>query len=210
MLEHHGGENFSVRKKVYDETIGLVSYKSKHFNVKCDYLSEKRRRGCKINIDYNNVTFRIKRPPASKAMEDEDSEYVNSASPLACSGTPSESSESVDSETVTMQSILDLLPDVLNVMNEMERSPDFISVLKAIADRKLQGNIALHLLLDVGQFLRQNTVYSMRYHPVTREFWTLVHKLFKGKGLRFFTGLKGEGQDRYSGMLVISHKLEAQ
>ena len=50
----------------------------------------------------------------------------------------------------------EMLPQVMEVISNMEpqsdRCRDFLSVLKAIANNQLEGNLALHLLLNVGQF----------------------------------------------------------
>ena len=71
---------------------------------------------------------------------------------------------------------------------------DFVAVLKAIWNKNLSvKNITLHLLLDIGQFLRQNTVYNIRYHLTTLNYRTVFNKLFKGKAIKFFRGLKVGG-----------------
>ena len=66
----------------------------------------------------------------------------------------------------------DIFADVIRVMKEIGRTEDFIGALTNIANGKLRGNIALHLLLDVGQFLRQETLHSMRYSNISKDFWT--------------------------------------
>ena len=75
--------------------------------------------------------------------------------------------------------------------------------MRNIAAKEITGNIALHLLLDVGQFLRQQTVHAFRYKEVTKDFWTLVQKLFNGKGVRFFSGSKGAGVSSDSGINLM-------
>ena len=55
----------------------------------------------------------------------------------------------------------DIHTDAIKVLDEVDRTEDVIGVLKNIANGKLKGNIALHCLLGVGQFLRQSTVYSL-------------------------------------------------
>ena len=65
------------------------------------------------------------------------------------------------------------------MLDKVDRTEDVIGVLKNIANGKLKDNIALP----------QSTVYIMRYNEISKDFF----KLFRGKGLRFFTGLKGEG-----------------
>ena len=52
------------------------------------------------------------------------------------------------------------------------------------------NNIALNLLLDLRQYLNQQSSTQMRYSQTSLDFWLVVKKLFKGKGVRFFTGCK--------------------
>ena len=54
-----------------------------------------------------------------------------------------------------------LLPEVMTALESMWRAEDFGSVVKSIASGNLLDNIALHLLLDVGTFLKQSTCHSM-------------------------------------------------
>jgi hypothetical protein len=39
-----------------------------------------------------------------------------------------------------------------NILKEMQRYDDFVTVMKCIRERILTENIALHLLLDIGNF----------------------------------------------------------
>ena len=81
-------------------------------------------------------------------------------------------------------------------MESNGRRNDFVKTLKSIADKTLPiNNIALNLLLDIGRFLDCNTVHNMRYNKTTLDFWTIFHKLFRGKGIRFMRGLKASGLD---------------
>ena len=154
--------------------------------------------GYSVNIDYDNVTIGFKR--TIDCVTEEPYKEQPSKYPFSDIHTSNDVTDIGDSDYKTL---IKLIPRVISVLKEMQRSEDFISVLESIAPKKLQGNIALHLLLDVGQFLRQDTVHSMRYSETTKEFWTLVHKMFKGKAVRFFTGEKGEGTKTEVGMLCI-------
>ena len=65
------------------------------------------------------------------------------------------------------------------------------SVIKCLASGKLSmNNIALNLLLDLGQYLNQQSSTQMRYSQTSLDFWVVVQKHFKGKEVRFFTGCK--------------------
>ena len=146
--------------------------------INYDTLCVQFKRGCDIESDSKN-------PKRSRDIPNV----------LTISSTPPDSELHVpdsdlpvpDSEIIELNK---LLPDVISALKEMGREQDFVSVLRNIADRKITRNVALHLLLDVGQFLRQETVHGMRYSEVTKDFWTLVQKMFKGKGVRFFLGIK--------------------
>ena len=79
---------------------------------------------------------------------------------------------SSDSTSPDIKEIINVIPSVIEILNtiepKMERAKDFVSLLKNIQNGKLVDNIALHLLLDVGQFLRNETVNSIRYSQTTR------------------------------------------
>ena len=95
-----------------------------------------------------------------------------------------------------IKSIQDLVPDLISMMEAVGRREDFVKKLKSIADKTLDiQNIALSLLLDIGQFLNCNTVNSMRYHQTSLDFWSVFHKIFRGKGIRFMRGLKASKVD---------------
>ena len=62
---------------------------------------------------------------------------------------------------------------VLEVLRNMDHADDFISVLNSLS-KIIEHNITHHLLLDVGQFLRQISVTTMRYDQTSKYFWLLV------------------------------------
>ena len=78
----------------------------------------------------------------------------------------------------------------------MGRLNDFVSLLRAIVNDKLCDNIALHLLLNVGAFYGQTNISQVRYSKDSLSFWMTVQKLFKGRGINFFRGFKGQGLAR--------------
>ena len=71
-----------------------------------------------------------------------------------------------------------LLPKVMTVLESMNRAGVFGAVLKAIVFDNVLDNIALHLLLAVGTFLKQSTCHGMRYRQTSKHFWLAVSKLF--------------------------------
>ena len=85
---------------------------------------------------------------------------------------------------------------MLKFLGEEGRRVDLITIIESIVSGKLSiKNIALNLLLDLGQYLNQTSSGLMRYSKTTLDFWTIVQKLFKGKGIRFFTGEKSHVVD---------------
>ena len=169
--------------------MGCFAYESKHFKVPTKSLADKTKLGCTILIDMDSQKIRVKRP-----VNDNENETMSGELATTDSSQSDYTDKPASDDTIDMQSILPLLPKVVELMQSVGRNDDFVAVLKAISDKTLSvNNIALHLLLDIGQFLRQNTVYNIRYHQTTLNFWTVFHKLFKGKGIRFFRGLKAGG-----------------
>ncbi|CAH1799200.1 unnamed protein product [Owenia fusiformis] len=95
--------------------------------------------------------------------------------------------------SISETELYDIMVKVLDIMRDMDRDEDFVSVLKSIVSGKLDTNICLHLLLDIGQYLRSHKS-RMRYSEKSLQFWITVQKLFKGKGIRFFRGFT-EGEE---------------
>jgi hypothetical protein len=63
------------------------------------------------------------------------------------------------------QYIIGVLPDVINVLNEMQRYDDFVTVTKCIRERILTENIAFHLLLDIDNFYSKDSINAVQNHP---------------------------------------------
>ena len=72
-----------------------------------------------------------------------------------------------------------LLPEKMTALESMGRANDFGAVLKDIVSGNLPENIALHLLLDVGTFLKEITCHSMRYSQTSKDFRLAVSTFFK-------------------------------
>ena len=67
---------------------------------------------------------------------------------------------------------------------ELGRLEDFLSVLINIGNGTLLDNIALHLLLDVGCFYRNNFITRIRYTEESLSFWALIQIAFGGRGIK--------------------------
>ena len=142
-------------------------------------------KGSVLLIDSDSATVRIKRTAEAgiENVETENEEECAQTSEIQCD---------------------DTLHQVNTFLEKLgQRGQDFLSLINAVSDGRLPvDNIALHLLLDIGQFFRQKTVHSMRYSTVSLHYWLLVDKLFGDRAVRFFRGYKGIGKDN-DGMLSI-------
>ena len=72
---------------------------------------------------------------------------------------------------------------------------DFMQLLELLSNGKFPtDNIVLQLLLDRVRFQTCSNTVGMRYRDVTKNFWSIVYRLCKGAGLKFFSGEKNWGQ----------------
>ena len=72
---------------------------------------------------------------------------------------------------------------------------DFMQLLELLSNGQLPtDNIVLQLLLDRVRFQTCSNTVGMRYRDVTKNFWSIVYRLCKGAGLKFFSGEKNWGQ----------------
>ena len=164
-LDQETERKFSIRKLEFDESLGYKIYRSKHFGVPLTELQKQQKDGKKIYIDEEQQKVLYKRPVTYSSDEHSD-EYDSS----------------IDQQTIS---------NGLKVLQSIGRDQDFVAVMEALANGKLSTkNMALHLLLDVGMQLR-NEQFQVRYSQTTLDFWLIVQKLFRGKGIRFFRGFSG-------------------
>ena len=72
---------------------------------------------------------------------------------------------------------------------------EFVLLMEQLSSGELPANnIVLLLLLDRVRFQRSGNTVGMRYRKVTKLFWSIVYRLCKGVGLKFFGGEKNWGQ----------------
>ena len=134
---NQGNQGFTVRKKILDENSGLTVYKSLHFNVLICEIQNRLKDGQKVCINEDSLTISFKR-----ILPSESSKISN---------------EMQDKSVLTDDAnIYQLIPHVIDVLKDIGRISDFISVLQAIKNGYLNDNIAFHLLLDIGDFYYLN------------------------------------------------------
>ena len=73
--------------------------------------------------------------------------------------------------------------------------PDFMRLLETLSNGRLPlNNIAWILILERARFASCSTTVGMRYSKISKNFWSIVYRLCKGSGLKFFSGEKNWGQ----------------
>ena len=88
-----------------------------------------------------------------------------------------------------------LLNDLVNKLDEEGNLTDFMDLICQLSTGELPANnIVLLLLLDRVRFQKCGNTVGMRYRNVTKLFWSIVYRLCKGVGLKFFGGEKNWGQ----------------
>ena len=132
-----------------DELDGQIVYRSHKFDLSCDYLARQIEEGKTLTIDFSSLEIKYRKRANQTISEPSSSSQ--------------EHGETNDDHDTTYDTIISLIPSVVEVLRNMDRADDFISVLDSLSKGVIEHNIALHLLLDVGKFLRQNTVTTMRY-----------------------------------------------
>ena len=95
-------------------------------------------------------------------------------------------------ETLQNKNLLTKLVTNLDAEGNLE---DFVNLIKQLANGDLPcNNIVLLLLLDRVRFQQCGNTVGMRYRNITKLFWSIVYRLCKGVGLKFFSGSKNWGQ----------------
>ena len=88
-----------------------------------------------------------------------------------------------------------LLSDVVTVLYESGQLNDFMHLLEYLSDKSFPcTNIVFVLLMERIRFQSCSNTIGMRYCALTKKFWTIVYRLCKGVGLKFFSGEKNWGQ----------------
>ena len=89
----------------------------------------------------------------------------------------------------------DLLDEVIDILYEHGQLHDFMSLLRNLKTGDFpHDNIVFLLLLERVRFQNCRNTVAMRYGERTKLFWTIVYRLCKGSGLKFFSGAKSWGQ----------------
>ena len=96
----------------------------------------------------------------------------------------------------------EMMSKIIEQMDRHGNLYDFVNFMEQLSTGDLPAdNIVLLLLLDRVRFNSCGNSVAMRYRDVTKLFWSIVYRLCKGVGIKFFGGEKNWGQ-------VISQKCE--
>ena len=166
---------FTVRVRRLDQSTGNMEYVSQHYGIKLCDIKLRLESGSKVIIDTDEKKVRFKQTnnPETESIPQQVSD------------------SSTESDEVLFERMRHLLPDVMKILKESNREKYFISMLECLVSGKLSvHNISLNLLLDLAQYLNLVSSGQMRYSQTSLDFWLIVKKLFKGKGIRFFSGCK--------------------
>ena len=88
-----------------------------------------------------------------------------------------------------------LLDKIIDKLYDSGDLNDFMTFLKLLANGKLpHNNIVVQLLFERAKFQDCKNTVGMRYRKVTKLFWSIVYRLCKGVGLKFFSSEKNWGQ----------------
>ena len=96
-----------------------------------------------------------------------------------------------------MAELLDnnFLESLLMKLDDHGHLNDFMMLLKLLQSGEFpMDNIVFILLLERIRFQKCPNTVGMRYSDRTKLFWTVVYRLCKGSGLKFFSGPKNWGQ----------------
>ncbi|MCG8624281.1 MAG: hypothetical protein MJE68_20090, partial [Proteobacteria bacterium] len=88
-----------------------------------------------------------------------------------------------------------LLDELTQLLSDSGQLKDFMDLLEHLRRKRIPcTNIVFVLLLERARFQSCHNTVGMRYCELTKKFWSIVYRLCKGVGLRFFSGEKNWGQ----------------
>ena len=95
-----------------------------------------------------------------------------------------------------LREITGLLPSVIEVLRDENKLDMYLKFQHLLAEIKLPlDNIAFLLFQDIIEWYSLEQTGCMRYSPEVKQFWRIGYKLFKGRFLRFMSGMKNQGQE---------------
>ncbi|VDH98759.1 Hypothetical predicted protein [Mytilus galloprovincialis] len=109
-------------------------------------------------------------------------------------GTDAKSDDGRIFEKDVLERLSSILPKVISNLRDVGELNSFVQFNELLASGSFPfENIAYRLFCDVVQWYTLSNTSSMRYSELVKRFWRTGYKLFKGKFLRFMSGLKNTG-----------------
>ena len=137
VVYQHPKNSLKYFEKRFCHSTGKETYTPVQYGLTCDYIKQKVKDGYTLKVTKNGKLF------FQSAVE--ESHYDISCDEF-------------------VNKINGYLKNMFMVLRDRGRVEDFISVMQSLSNGALPpSNISLNLLLDVGRFLGQETVNSMRY-----------------------------------------------
>ena len=155
----------------------------------------------------SDVSVEVKHGECS--LSEKDYETLSDILSDTCDSEPENSedhyctqSENMDSTSKTFKErcVDELKSDeiVLNLVDKLEqynKLHDFMKFIRHLKNGTIaMDNIVFLLMLERAKFQSCKNTVAMRYSRVTKLFWSIVYRLCKSSGLKFFSGEKNWGQ----------------
>ena len=88
----------------------------------------------------------------------------------------------------------ELLDDLTQILSDSGQLKDFMDLLEHLRSKAIPcTNIVFAFLLERAQFQSCTNTVGMQYSKLTKKFWSIIYRLCKGVGLKFFSGEKKLG-----------------
>ena len=121
-------------------------------------------------------------------VDDDEMEYVDV--PLS-----QNSSKQFIDECIDKLSNREMWTQIVRNLDKEKNLNDFMTFIQSLYSGDLpMDNIVFLLLLERAKFSSLENTVGMRYRKVTKLFWSIVYRLCKSTGLKFFSGSKNWGQ----------------
>ena len=152
----------------------------------------------------SDVLVEIKHGDSSLSEKDYEtlSEILSDSEIEESEKTNMEESENTDGseESFRDKCLKELRSDelLLNIIEKLEKSNklnDFMKLMRHLSTGEIgMDNIVWILMLERAKFQSCRNTVAMRYSKVSKLFWSIVYRLCKSSGLKFFAGEKNWGQ----------------
>lgn len=189
-----------MRRQFLNEHNGQLMFRSVHFPIHISDIVKEIESGkqCTVDLDAAKIYFQ-EFPGNINTSEPDESKPENMQN-----DTIIEKSKADEKECTRDDTLQELFGKTNKLFEETGRGDDFKAVLRALSNGTLNPqNIAVHLLLDIGNLLSSSSFKNVRYSDTTLDFWAVVYKMFRGKATRFFRGTMRAESNQKEGNQII-------